>query len=75
MARQGVLGAAGVPATFIAPAAWKRTVGLFLASKNAARSEASGAGQTMQSDSPEFATTVVRRPLSSLLPVCAEPGP
>jgi crossover junction endodeoxyribonuclease RuvC len=37
---EGVLGAAGVPVTFIAPAAWKRAVGLSLASKDAARSEA-----------------------------------
>jgi crossover junction endodeoxyribonuclease RuvC len=37
---EGVLGAAGIPATFIAPAAWKRAVGLSLASKDAARAEA-----------------------------------
>jgi crossover junction endodeoxyribonuclease RuvC len=37
---EGVLGACGVPATFIAPAAWKRAVGLSLASKDASRSEA-----------------------------------
>jgi len=37
---EGVLGACGVACTFIAPAAWKRAVGLSLASKDAARSEA-----------------------------------
>ena len=37
---EGVLGACGVPATHIAAASWKRTVGLSLASKDAARSEA-----------------------------------
>jgi crossover junction endodeoxyribonuclease RuvC len=37
---EGVLAAAGVPVRFIAPATWKRAVGLSLASKDAARSEA-----------------------------------
>ncbi|MGD9542410.1 hypothetical protein [Methylocystis sp.] len=37
---EGVLGACGVPATHLAPASWKRAVGLSLASKDAARSEA-----------------------------------
>jgi crossover junction endodeoxyribonuclease RuvC len=37
---EGVLAACGVPATHIAPASWKRAVGLSLASKDAARSEA-----------------------------------
>ena len=37
---EGILGACGVTASLITPAAWKRTVGLFLASKDAARSEA-----------------------------------
>jgi crossover junction endodeoxyribonuclease RuvC len=37
---EGVLGAAGIPCAFIAPSAWKRAVGLSLASKDAARSEA-----------------------------------
>jgi hypothetical protein len=37
---EGVLGTCGVPATHIAPAAWKRSVGLSFASKDAARSEA-----------------------------------
>jgi crossover junction endodeoxyribonuclease RuvC len=37
---EGVLAAAGVPVTFIQPAAWKRGVGLRLASKDAARAEA-----------------------------------
>jgi hypothetical protein len=37
---EGVLAACGVPAVHIAPAAWKRAVGLSLASKDAARSEA-----------------------------------
>jgi crossover junction endodeoxyribonuclease RuvC len=37
---EGVLGAAGIPVTFIAPASWKRAVGLSLASKDAARAEA-----------------------------------
>lgn len=37
---EGVLGAAGIPVTFIAPASWKRAVGLSQASKDAARAEA-----------------------------------
>ncbi|WP_034996688.1 hypothetical protein [Beijerinckia mobilis] len=37
---EGVLAAAGIPATFIAPASWKRSVGLSMASKDAARAEA-----------------------------------
>ena len=37
---EGVLGAAGIACTFIAPASWKRAVGLTLASKDAARAEA-----------------------------------
>jgi crossover junction endodeoxyribonuclease RuvC len=37
---EGVLAAAGVPCTFITPPTWKRAVGLTLASKDAARSEA-----------------------------------
>jgi len=37
---EGVLAAAGIPASFIAPASWKRTVGLSMASKDAARAEA-----------------------------------
>lgn len=37
---EGVLAACGVPATHIAPAAWKRALGLPTASKDAARSEA-----------------------------------
>src|SRR5262249_25031331 len=37
---EGVLAACGVPATHIAPATWKRAVGLSTASKDAARSEA-----------------------------------
>lgn len=37
---EGVLAAAGIPCTFIAPASWKRAVGLSLASKDAARAEA-----------------------------------
>jgi len=37
---EGVLGAAGIPVTFIAPASWKRAVGLSLASKDAARADA-----------------------------------
>jgi len=37
---EGVLSAAGIPVTFIAPASWKRSVGLSFASKDAARSEA-----------------------------------
>jgi crossover junction endodeoxyribonuclease RuvC len=37
---EGVLGAVGIPATFIAPTSWKRAVGLSLASKDAARAEA-----------------------------------
>ncbi len=37
---EGVLGAAGIPCAFIAPAAWTRAVGLSLANKDAARSEA-----------------------------------
>jgi hypothetical protein len=37
---EGVLGACGLAATHVAPAGWKRAVGLFLASKDAARSEA-----------------------------------
>jgi crossover junction endodeoxyribonuclease RuvC len=34
-----VLAAAGVPVTFLTPPAWKRAVGLTLASKDASRSE------------------------------------
>jgi crossover junction endodeoxyribonuclease RuvC len=37
---EGVLGAAGIPVAFIAPASWNRAVGLTLASKDAARAEA-----------------------------------
>jgi crossover junction endodeoxyribonuclease RuvC len=37
---EGVLAAAGVPCTFITPPTWKRAIGLTLASKDAARSEA-----------------------------------
>jgi crossover junction endodeoxyribonuclease RuvC len=37
---EGVLGAAGVPATMITPAAWKRTIGISYGSKDASRSEA-----------------------------------
>lgn len=37
---EGVLGARGVPATHIAPASWKRALGLNSASKDASRSEA-----------------------------------
>lgn len=37
---EGVLAACGVPASFITSASWKRAVGLTLASKDAARSEA-----------------------------------
>ena len=37
---EGVLAAAGIPATFLTPACWKRQVGLTLASKDASRSEA-----------------------------------
>jgi len=37
---EGVLAAAGIPATFIAPAAWKRLVGLTLQNKDAACAEA-----------------------------------
>jgi crossover junction endodeoxyribonuclease RuvC len=37
---EGILGACGVTASLITPAAWKRTVGLSVASKDAARSEA-----------------------------------
>ncbi|MDQ6701985.1 MAG: hypothetical protein M3Z96_02180 [Pseudomonadota bacterium] len=37
---EGVLAAAGVPCQFLTPASWKRSVGLTLASKDAARSEA-----------------------------------
>jgi crossover junction endodeoxyribonuclease RuvC len=37
---EGVLAAAGVPCAFITPPAWKRAVGLTLASKDAARAEA-----------------------------------
>jgi hypothetical protein len=37
---EGILGSVGIPATFLARAAWKRSVGLSLASKDAARSEA-----------------------------------
>ena len=37
---EGVLGACGVPATTIAPASWKRALGLACASKDASRSEA-----------------------------------
>ena len=35
---EGVLGACGVPCSFIAPAGWKRAVGLTLASKDASGS-------------------------------------
>ena len=34
---EGVLAAAGVPVTFVSPPAWKRAVGLTLASKDASR--------------------------------------
>lgn len=37
---EGVLAHAGVPITWLSPPAWKRLVGLTLASKDAARSEA-----------------------------------
>ena len=37
---EGVLGAAGLPVSFITPASWKRAVGLTLASKDASRAEA-----------------------------------
>jgi crossover junction endodeoxyribonuclease RuvC len=37
---EGVLAAAGIPATFVTPPAWKRAVGLTLLSKDASRSEA-----------------------------------
>jgi crossover junction endodeoxyribonuclease RuvC len=37
---EGVLAAAGVPITFVTPPAWKRAVGLTLASKDASRAEA-----------------------------------
>jgi len=37
---EGVLAAAGIPTKFIAPAAWKKCVGLSMASKDAARAEA-----------------------------------
>ena len=37
---EGVLAAAGVPVTFVSLPAWKRTVGLTLASKDVSRSEA-----------------------------------
>jgi crossover junction endodeoxyribonuclease RuvC len=37
---EGVLAAAGIPATFVTPPAWKRAVGLTLASKDASRAEA-----------------------------------
>ncbi len=36
---EGVMAAAGIPGTFIAPASWKRAVGLSLASKDASRAE------------------------------------
>jgi crossover junction endodeoxyribonuclease RuvC len=35
-----ILAATGIPATFVTPPAWKRTVGLTLASKDASRAEA-----------------------------------
>ena len=37
---EGVLAAAGGPVTFLTPPAWKRAVGLTLASKDASRAEA-----------------------------------
>jgi len=37
---EGVLAAVGIPVAFIAPASWKRVVGLALASKDASRAEA-----------------------------------
>ena len=37
---EGVLAAAGLPCSFLTPEAWKRTVGLTLASKDASRAEA-----------------------------------
>jgi crossover junction endodeoxyribonuclease RuvC len=37
---EGVLGAAAIPVTFLTPAAWKRAVGLTLATKDASRAEA-----------------------------------
>ena len=37
---EGVLGACGVPATHIAPASWKRALGLACTGKDASRSEA-----------------------------------
>ena len=37
---EGVLAAAGLPVTFVTPPAWKRAVGLTLASKDASRAEA-----------------------------------
>lgn len=37
---EGVLGACGVPATHIAPASWKRALGLNFSGKDASRSEA-----------------------------------
>jgi crossover junction endodeoxyribonuclease RuvC len=37
---EGALAGAGIPATFITPPAWKRAVGLTLASKDASRAEA-----------------------------------
>jgi crossover junction endodeoxyribonuclease RuvC len=37
---EGVLAAAGIPATFVTPPAWKRAVGLTLASKDVSRAEA-----------------------------------
>jgi crossover junction endodeoxyribonuclease RuvC len=37
---EGDLAAAGIPATFVTPPAWKRTIGLTLASKDASRAEA-----------------------------------
>jgi crossover junction endodeoxyribonuclease RuvC len=37
---EGVLAATGIPATFVTPPAWKRAVGLTLASKDASRAEA-----------------------------------
>jgi len=37
---EGVLGAAGIPVTFVTPAAWKRAVGIPGASNDASRSDA-----------------------------------